>query len=68
MTYYVIKKNVNGEYLLSNKNEIIRQSWDYISCLISFVDALVNRTSKSDVYVLCKKSSGEKYIQIMCER
>lgn len=68
MTYYVIKKNVNGEYLLSNKNEIITQSWDYASCIISFVDALVNRTSKSDVYVLCKKISDEKYIQIMCER
>lgn len=68
MSYYVIKKNVQGEYLLSSKNEIITQSYDCVACWISFVDALVNRTSKSDVYVICEKKSDEKYIKILCER
>ena len=66
--FYVIKKIIHGDYLLSGKNEIVKQSDNENACWICFADKLINRKSDSDVYVMCSKISGEKYVQIMCER
>lgn len=66
--FYVIKKNVPGDYLLSSKNKIITQSLNEAHCWISFVEELSNRKSKSDVYVMCSKLPSERYIHILCER
>lgn len=70
MRYYVIKKNVNGEYLLSDKNEIIMQSYvNKNACWITFIDEVLNRKSKSDKFVLCEKpDNSKKYIHILCEQ
>lgn len=66
--YYVLKKNTNGEYLLNGKNNIIIESDNYNTCVVKFVDAAINKQTKSDVFILCSKQANSKYIQILCER
>lgn len=66
--YYVIKKKVAGDYLLSSKNEIIEQSYDLSVCLDKFTTEVKNRKSNSDTFVICSKKSNERYIQILHER
>ena len=66
--YYVIKKNVSGEYLMCSKNEILMQSYSERKCWIKFIDEVKNKVSKSDKFVICSKVTNEKYIQILCER
>lgn len=66
--YYVLKKNTNGEYLLNGKNNIIMKSDNYNACTVKFIDSVINKKSKSDVFILCSKQVDSKYIQILCER
>lgn len=66
--FYIIKKNVNGEYLLSPKNEIIEKCKDEHLCWNKFHNLIANKTSKSDIYVVCTKYINDKYIHILCER
>jgi len=66
--FYVIKKKVSGEYLLSGKNEVVKKFSDENNCWVCFVDSLLNRKSNSETYVMCSKEKDKKYIHIMCER
>ena len=66
--YYVIKKNLSGDYLLSGKHTIIKQSYDEHTCWNTFIDVVLNKKSDSDSYVMCSKLSNKRYIQILCER
>lgn len=65
--YYVLKKNTNGEYLLNGKNNIIMKSDNYNACTVK-IDSVINKKTKSDVFILCSKQVNSKYIQILCER
>lgn len=66
--YYVLKKNTNGEYLLNGKNNIIMTSDNYNVCTVKFIDSVINKKTKSDIFILCSKQVNSKYIQILCER
>lgn len=66
--YFVIKKNVPGEYLISNKNEVLMQSYSERSCWIRFIDEVTNKKTNSDKFVLCSRVVGDRYTHILCER
>lgn len=65
--YHVVKKNVEGAYLLDKRNDIIYTDTIESDALEIFNRRVANK-QKGDVYVLFEKTSGSKVLNILCER
>lgn len=65
--YHVVKKNVEGAYLLDKRNDIIYTDTIESDALEIFNSRVANK-QKGDVYVLFEKTGGSKVLNILCER
>ena len=67
VVYHVIKKNIDGAYLLDKRNDII-----YTDTLKGdaqeIFNSRVSSKQKGEVYDLVAETRGQKYLQILCER
>ncbi len=67
IVYHVIKKNVDGAYLLDNRNDIIYTDTIEQDAREIFNNRVINK-SKSEIYDLVMEIKGQKYLHILCER
>ena len=65
--YYVIRKNVEGVYLLDNRNEILEKTSDKLHAENAFSAYILNK-QKNERYVMCEKQDSDRRIHIICER
>lgn len=67
VVYHVVRKNVEGAYLLDKRNDII-----YTDTIEDDARDIFNRRvsnkKKGEVYVLFSKTNGCKLLNILCER
>jgi hypothetical protein len=65
--YYIVRKNVEGAYLLDKRNDIIYT--DTIECDAKeiFNDKIKSK-QENEIYVLFSKEKDDKYLNILCER
>jgi hypothetical protein len=67
IVYHVIKKNVDGAYLLDKRNDIIYTDTIEQDAREIFNNRVINK-SKSEIYDLVMEIKGQKYLRILCER
>lgn len=67
VVYHVIKKNIDGAYLLDKRNDIIYTDTVKDDAKEIF-DNRVSSKQKGEVYDLVAETRGQKYLQILCER
>ena len=67
IVYHVIKKNVDGAYLLDKRNDIIYTDTVESDAREIFNNHIINK-SKSEIYDLVMEVRGQKYLHILCER
>jgi len=65
--YHVIKKNIDGAYLLDKRNDIIYTDTVESDAREIFNNRVANK-SKGEVYNLVMEVKGQKYLHILCER
>lgn len=65
--YHVIKKNIDGAYLLDKRNDIIYTDTVESDAREIFNNRVANK-SKGEVYNLVMEVKGQKYLRILCER
>ena len=67
VVYHVVRKNVEGAYLLDKRNDVI-----YTDTIEDDARDIFNRRvsnkKKGEVYVLFAKTNGCKLLNILCER
>lgn len=67
IVYHVIKKNVDGAYLLDRRNDIIYT--DTVECDARDVfNDLVASKQRGETYDLIMEIKGQRYLHILCER
>lgn len=64
--YHIVRKNVEGVYLLSEKNNKCLTTTDRDLALWT-LSYLVDNCSKNDRFVLFSQEGGSKYLQILRE-
>ena len=58
--FFLIKKNSReGEYLMSEKNEVIMRSNNEHACWIKFIDVIISKNKPTDTFVLFSKMPNE---------
>lgn len=67
IVYHVIKKNVDGAYLLDKRNDIIYTDTVESDAREIFNNRIINK-SKGEIYDLVMEVRGQKYLHILCER
>lgn len=67
IVYHVIKKNVDGAYLLDKRNDIIYTDTIEHDAREIFNNRIINK-SKGEIYDLVMEVRGQKYLHILCER
>lgn len=67
VVYHVIKKNVDGAYLLDKRNDIIYTDTIEHDAREIFNSRVINK-SKDEIYDLVMEVRGQKYLHILCER
>ena len=67
IVYYVIKKNIDGAYLLDKRNDVIYTDTMKDAAQEIF-NSRVSSKQKCEVYDLVAETKGKKYLQILCER
>lgn len=65
--YHVIKKNIDGAYLLDKRNDIIYTDTVESDAREIFNNRIINK-SKGEIYDLVMEVRGQKYLHILCER
>lgn len=65
--YHVIKKNIDGAYLLDKRNDIIYTDTIEHDAREIFNNRIINK-SKGEIYDLVMEVRGQKYLHILCER
>ena len=65
--YCVIKKNIDGAYLLDKRNDIVYTDTVKDDAQKIF-DSRVSNKQKCEVYDLVVETKGQKYLQILCEK
>jgi len=65
--YHIVKKNIEGAYLLDKRNDIIYT--DSIECdARDIFNKRVADKQKGETYVLFAETKGDKFLNILCER
>lgn len=67
IVYHVIKKNVDGAYLLDKRNDIIYTDNVESDARDIFNSRVANKL-KGETYNLVMEVKGQKYLHILCER
>lgn len=67
IVYHVIKKNIDGAYLLDKRNDIIYTDTVESDAREIFNNRIINK-SKGEIYDLVMEVRGQKYLCILCER
>lgn len=67
IVYHVIKKNIDGAYLLDKRNDIIYTDTVESDAREIFNNRIINK-SKGEIYDLVMEVRGQKYLHILCER
>lgn len=65
--YYVIRKNVEGIYLLDNRNTVIEKTSDKDTAKKVF-DEIISNKKASERYVMFNKPENDHRLQICWER
>ena len=65
--YYVIRKNVEGVYLINDRNEILEKTSDKLHAASVFSKYILNK-QKSERYVMFEKPDNDRRLQIILER
>lgn len=65
--YHIVKKNVDGAYLLDKRNTVLLSTYDLSLAESSFNDLLLHK-SNNEVYTFFSEVSGKRYLQIILER
>lgn len=65
--YHIVKKNVDGAYLLDKRNTALLSTHDFSLAESSFNDLTLHK-SKNEVYTLFSEVLGKRYLQIILER
>ena len=66
VVYHIIKKNVEGAYLLDKKNSILYSGTDLVDATKEFINFLSD-TKKGDTFVLVSQTNDEKYLHILSQ-
>jgi hypothetical protein len=67
IVYHVVKKNVEGAYLLDKRNDIIYTDTIEHDAREIFNSRVANK-QRGDVYVLFAETKGCKLLNVLCER
>ena len=67
IVYHVLKKNIDGAYLLDKRNDIIYTDTVESDAREIFNNRIINK-SKGEIYDLVMEVRGQKYLHILCER
>lgn len=67
IVYHVIKKNIDGAYLLDKRNDIIYTDTVESDARDIFNSRVANKL-KCEIYDLVMEVKGQKYLRILCER
>lgn len=65
--YHVVRKNVEGAYLLDKRNDIIYTDTVEDAARDIF-NSRVRNKQKDEVYVLFAEIKGRKLLDVLCER
>lgn len=65
--YHVIRKKVDGAYLLDKRNDIIYTDTIEEDAREIFNHRIANK-QKGETYDLVMEIKGQRYLQILCER
>ena len=65
--YYVVRKNADGAYLLTDKNDMYLKTIDKELAVWTF-SCLVNDKHRNERFVLFSQEGDSRYLQILCER
>lgn len=65
--YHVIRKKVDGAYLLDSRNDIIYTDAIKEGAQEAFNDCISHK-QKGETYDLVIEIKGQRYLQILCER
>lgn len=65
--YHIVKKNVDGAYLLDKRNTVLLSTYDFNLAESSFNDLILHK-SKNEVYTFFSEVRGKRYLQIILER
>ena len=65
--YHIVKKNVDGAYLLDKRNTALLSTCDFSLAESSFNDLILTK-SKNEVYTFFSEVRGKRYLQIILER
>ena len=65
--YYIVKKNIDGVYLMDARNDRIYSTDDYDSAINKF-NEIMNSKSRGSTYSLFKKDESTRYLTVIIER
>ena len=66
VVYHIIKKNVEGAYLLDKKNSLLYSGTDLVNTTKEFINLLSDK-NKGDTFVLVSQTNDEKYLHILSQ-
>lgn len=65
--YYIVKKNMDGVYLMDARNDRIYSTDDYDSAINKFNEIMESK-SRGSTYSLFKKDDTTRYLTVIIER